>query len=188
MTVQTDLSLDGSRVGFYPGTFDPFTVGHLDIARRALGIVDRLVIGVALNPGKVPRLQLDERCAAIAETFALEGLSAVSVAPFETLMIEAARAHGAHYVIRGLRSESDLTSEMPMAAINHRLAPELETLFLTAREEHRLIASSLVRELLAYGAISAPTCPRISPGVSCPMRQRSRHRPRGLLRPLQTQG
>ncbi|GAB6853044.1 pantetheine-phosphate adenylyltransferase [Asaia astilbis] len=159
MTVQTDLSLDGSRVGFYPGTFDPFTVGHLDIARRALGIVDRLVIGVALNPGKVPRLQLDERCAAIAETFALEGLSAVSVAPFETLMIEAARAHGAHYVIRGLRSESDLTSEMPMAAINHRLAPELETLFLTAREEHRLIASSLVRELLAYGGDIRPYVP-----------------------------
>ncbi|NVN44974.1 pantetheine-phosphate adenylyltransferase [Asaia siamensis] len=159
MTVQTDASLSGERVGFYPGTFDPFTLGHLDIARRALGILDRLVIGVALNPRKAPRIAIGERCAAIAETFALAGLAQVSVAPFETLMVEAARAHDARFIVRGLRSESDLTSEMPMAAVNRTLAPELETLFLTAREEHRLISSSLVRELLAYGGDIAPYLP-----------------------------
>ncbi|WP_438384130.1 pantetheine-phosphate adenylyltransferase [Asaia sp. BMEF1] len=159
MTAQTDRLPNGSRVGFYPGTFDPFTLGHLDIARRALSLVDRLVIGVALNPGKAPQLPIDERCAAIAETFANEGLTQVSVAPFETLMVDAARSEGARFIIRGLRSESDLTSEMPMAAINRRLAPELETLFLTAREEHRLIASSLVRELLAYRGDITPYVP-----------------------------
>jgi len=159
MTVQTDHPPSGGRVGFYPGTFDPFTLGHLDIARRALSLVDRLVIGVALNPGKAPHLPIDERCAAITETFANEGLTQVSVAPFETLMVAAARSQGAQFIIRGLRSESDLTSEMPMAAINRRLAPELETLFLTAREEHRLIASSLVRELLAYGGDITPYVP-----------------------------
>lgn len=157
--MQTHHPPSGGRVGFYPGTFDPFTLGHLDIARRALSLVDRLVIGVALNPGKAPQLPIDERCAAITETFASEGLTQVSVTPFETLMVAAARSHGAQFIIRGLRSESDLTSEMPMAAINRRLAPELETLFLTAREEHRLIASSLVRELLAYRGDITPYVP-----------------------------
>ncbi|WP_222548411.1 pantetheine-phosphate adenylyltransferase [Asaia lannensis] len=159
MTVQTDHAAKGTRVGFYPGTFDPFTLGHLDIARRACGLVDRLVIGVALNPGKAPRLSIQERCALIAETVADEGLTQISVVPFETLMVEAAREHAAQFIIRGLRSESDLTSEMPMAAINRRLAPELETFFLTSREEHRLIASSLVRELLAYGGDIRPYVP-----------------------------
>ncbi|GEL00844.1 phosphopantetheine adenylyltransferase [Swaminathania salitolerans] len=157
--MQTDVSPNDERVGFYPGTFDPFTLGHLDIARRALSLVDRLVIGVSLNPGKAPRLPVAERCEAIAETFARENISRVQVASFNTLMVDAARAHGAQFVIRGLRSESDLTSEMPMAAINRRLAPELETVFLTAREEHRLIASSLVRELLVYGGDIRPYVP-----------------------------
>jgi len=160
MTVQTDPPSNGQRVGFYPGTFDPFTLGHLDIAHRALNLVDHLVIGVALNPGKAPRLSIDERCACITETFALEGITQVSVVAFSTLMVDAARAQKARFIIRGLRSESDLTSEMPMAAINRNLAPDLETIFLTAREEHRLIASSLVRELLAYGGDIRPYVPQ----------------------------
>lgn len=159
MTVHTDFSRNSERVGFYPGTFDPFTLGHLDIARRALAVVDRLVIGVALNPGKAPRLTSEERCAAITETFTAASIEKIAVAPFKALMVEAARAHGAQFVIRGLRSESDLASEMTMAAVNRRLAPELETLFFTAREEHRLISSSLVRELLAYGGDIRPYLP-----------------------------
>ncbi|WP_336762067.1 pantetheine-phosphate adenylyltransferase [Asaia sp. VD9] len=159
--MQAEFLPGGRRVGFYPGTFDPFTIGHRDITLRALAQFDELVVGVALSAAKRPLLSLDERCSVIEQTLLplCPGGKTFRVVGFDTLMIEAARKEGAHCVIRGLRSSADFETESQMAAINRQLAPELETMFLTAREEHRLVASRIVRELLAFGGDINPYVP-----------------------------
>ena len=142
------------RIGLYPGTFDPVTHGHLDIIRRASVLVDRLVIGVAINRDKSPLFQLDDRvqmieteCAAITKATGVE----IVAHPFENLLVDCARDVGARVIIRGLRAVSDFEYEFQMASMNARLNPKVETVFLTASERQQFIASRIVKEIAALG-------------------------------------
>lgn len=138
-----------SRVGIYPGSFDPLHLGHLSIIRRAARMVGRLVVGVAVNPSKSPLFDLDQRVATIARETA--GMGAIEAVPFTGLAIAFARAHGATLLIRGLRSGTDLDYEDQMAGMNAAMAPEVETVFLLAEPALRPIASSLVRDVARLG-------------------------------------
>ncbi len=138
------------RTGLYPGTFDPVTRGHLDIISRATRLVDRLVIGVAINRDKGPLFSLEERvemieaeCASIAEQSGTE----IVVHPFENLLINCARDVGAQIVIRGLRAVADFEYEFQMVGMNRVLDDTIETVFLMAEAEHQAIASKLVKEI-----------------------------------------
>ena len=142
------------RIGLYPGTFDPVTLGHLDIIQRATALVDRLVIGVAINRDKGPLFSLEERvamieseCAAIAEAKGVE----IFAHPFENLLIDCARDVGASIIIRGLRAVADFEYEFQMVGMNRRLDDEIETVFLMAEAEHQAIASKLVKEIARLG-------------------------------------
>ena len=136
------------RVGLYPGTFDPITNGHLDIIQRAAGLVDRLVIGVAINPGKGPAFSLEERTEMVlSETADLAGDTIIEVRPFNALLMHFADEVGAQTVIRGLRSMTDFEYEFQMVGMNAHLNPDVETIFLLAHGEHQAIASKLVREI-----------------------------------------
>ena len=136
-----------ARVGFFAGSFDPPTLGHLELVSRAGAIVDRLVIGVGVNADKTPWLSLDERLALLAELLP----SGVTAAPFSGLAVEAARRAGATLLLRGVRSEADLSGELQMALANRRLAPDLETVVLVGSPEVAHISSRLVREVHAGG-------------------------------------
>ena len=138
------------RVGLYPGTFDPVTLGHLDIIRRACSLVDKLVIGVAINRDKGPLFNLEERVAMIeAECVALsEQTGCVIVAhPFENLLINCAKDVGATIIIRGLRAVADFEYEYQMVGMNRQLDDTVETVFLMADAQHQAIASKLVKEI-----------------------------------------
>ncbi|GCE84667.1 pantetheine-phosphate adenylyltransferase [Komagataeibacter diospyri] len=138
------------RTGFYPGTFDPVTSGHMDIIERAAGLVDRLVIGVAENRDKHPLLPLEERLLCLRTD--IEPLNAgraipVTVVGFTGLVVHAARTHGAHAIIRGLRAVADFEYENQMFGMNQHMAPDIDALFLMAREGHQYISSRLVKEI-----------------------------------------
>ncbi|MEL6644944.1 MAG: pantetheine-phosphate adenylyltransferase [Pseudomonadota bacterium] len=138
------------RIGLYPGTFDPLTLGHLDIIQRATVLVDRLVIGVAINRDKGPLFSLEERVAMIEEE--CEGLSRATgveivAHPFENLLISCARDVGAQIIIRGLRAVADFEYEYQMVGMNRQLDNSIETVFLMAEAEHQAIASKLVKEI-----------------------------------------
>jgi pantetheine-phosphate adenylyltransferase len=140
------------RVGLYPGTFDPIHNGHIDIIGRALGLVDRLVIGVAINAGKGPLFSLEERVELVEQ--ALEPLrekAEIIVEPFEGLTVEFARKVGANVVVRGLRAVSDFEFEFQMTAMNQLLDREIETVFFMADPAHLAIASRLVKEIATLG-------------------------------------
>ena len=141
------------RVALYPGSFDPITLGHLDVLRRSLGVFDRVVVAVLANASKAPRLPASTRLAVIAAAVRESGLPAdrIEVASFEGLTVEAARAHGASAIVRGLRSTSDFEAELQFAQNNRRLAPELDTVCFITAPEHASISSSLVREIAALG-------------------------------------
>ena len=136
-------------IGIYPGTFDPITRGHLDIIRRAGKIVERLVVAVGDNPGKVctfdteTRMQMIRECIGDAEN--------VGITSFKGLMVEAAREVGASVVIRGLRAISDYELEVQMALINRRLDPDLDTIILVASVDCSFISSSLIKEIAWFG-------------------------------------
>jgi len=138
-----------SRVAVYTGTFDPPTLGHLDIIRRTLGLADRVVLGVANNSSKSPLFTLEERVALLRQETA--GLGAVEVREFSGLAVDFARSVGARFIVRGLRSGSDLDYESPMAAMNATMAPEIETIFLVAAPAFAHIASSLVKDVARGG-------------------------------------
>ena len=138
-----------SRVAVYTGTFDPPTLGHLDIIRRALGIADRLVIGVATNSAKTPLFSLDQRVSLLKGEVA--GMGDIEVRAFEGLAVAFARAVGAKMIVRGLRSGADLDYESPMAAMNATMAPEIDTVFLAAAPAFAHIASSLVKDVARGG-------------------------------------
>ena len=138
-----------SRVAVYTGTFDPPTLGHIDIIRRAIGLADKLVIGVATNSTKSPLFTLEERVAAVTREVAAMG--AVEVREFDGLAVEFARSVGARFIVRGLRSGTDLDYESPMAAMNATMAPEIETIFLVAAPAFAHIASSLVKDVARGG-------------------------------------
>jgi len=142
------------RVGLYPGTFDPVTHGHLDIIARACALVDRLVIGVAINRDKGPLFALEERVAMLeAEAAAIaarEGTEIV-VHPFENLLVDCARDVGAGIIVRGLRAVADFEYEFQMVGMNRALDPAIETVFLMAEARHQAIASKLVKEIARLG-------------------------------------
>ncbi|MGR3633959.1 MAG: pantetheine-phosphate adenylyltransferase [Limimaricola soesokkakensis] len=142
------------RIGLYPGTFDPVTLGHTDIIRRACTLVDRLVIGVAINRDKGPLFSLDERVAMIeAETAPIAARcgSEIVVHPFENLLIDAANDVGAQMIIRGLRAVADFEYEYQMVGMNRMLDKSVETVFLMAEARHQAIASKLVKEIARLG-------------------------------------
>ncbi len=140
------------RVGLYPGTFDPITNGHLDIIGRAVKLVDKLVIGVAINRGKGPLFTLEERVEMVErETAGLEGGAEIVVVPFETLLMHFAEEMGATMIVRGLRAVADFEYEYQMTAINQQLNRNIETVFLMADLRHQAIASRLVKEIATLG-------------------------------------
>ena len=142
------------RIGLYPGTFDPVTLGHLDIIERAAVLVDRLVIGVAINRDKGPLFTLEERVAMIeAECAGLVRATGTEIVahPFETLLIDAAREVGAQIIVRGLRAVADFEYEFQMVGMNRKLDDTIETVFLMAEAEHQAIASKLVKEIARLG-------------------------------------
>ena len=140
------------RIGLYPGTFDPVTNGHLDIIGRAVKLVDRLVIGVAVNIGKGPLFSLDERVEMVQrETAHLTQIAEIEVRPFDSLLMHFAREVGAQMIVRGLRAVADFEYEFQMTAMNQQLDREIETVFLMADPRHQAIASRLVKEIAALG-------------------------------------
>ena len=146
--------LKSRRVGFYAGTFDPVTTGHLDVIERASRLVDRLVIGVARNPTKNPLMPLEDRIACVEEVLptvhARTGADLVVVS-FDSLLVRAVREHGATLIFRGLRVMSDFDYEIQMSGVNRRLDDGIESVFLMASERTQFISSSLVREIARYG-------------------------------------
>ena len=142
------------RTGLYPGTFDPITLGHIDIIRRSCALVDRLVIGVAINRDKGPLFDLNERVAMIeAEALRLnaETGTEIVVHPFENLLIDCARDVGAGIILRGLRAVADFEYEYQMVGMNRQLDSSIETVFLMAEAQHQAIASKLVKEICRLG-------------------------------------
>ncbi|MFH1069578.1 MAG: pantetheine-phosphate adenylyltransferase [Candidatus Glassbacteria bacterium] len=138
------------KTAIYPGTFDPITYGHLDIAHRALGIADRVVIAVARMTGKSPAFTWEERVEMIRQSLPELGLN-LEVDSFDGLLVDYARRRGAQMVIRGLRAVSDFEYEFQMALMNKKLAPEIEEVFLTGDQKYIFLSSSLVREVASLG-------------------------------------
>ena len=142
------------RVGVYPGTFDPVTSGHMEVVRRSLRLVDKLVIGPATNIGKGPLFSLQERIDIIKDDisdFSETDKARIQIAPFDGLLIHFAREVGASVIIRGLRAVSDFEYEIQMANMNARMEPNIETIFLMASDRHQFIASSLVKDIARLG-------------------------------------
>jgi pantetheine-phosphate adenylyltransferase len=165
-----------ARVGLYPGTFDPLTNGHVDIIQRAVKLVDRLVIGVAINPGKGPAFTLEERVEMVEqETGKIETDCQIEVQPFDNLLMTFAEEVGASMIIRGLRAVSDFEYEFQMVGMNARLNPDVETVFLMAEARHQAIASRLVKEIAHFGGdITAFVPPEIARRTVERMRERAR--------------
>jgi pantetheine-phosphate adenylyltransferase len=142
------------RIALYPGTFDPVTNGHLDVIGRAARLVDRLVIGVAMNIGKGPLFSIEERAELVAaetEAVARRTGCVIEVRPFTGLLVGFAREVGAQMIVRGLRAVSDFDYEFQMCGMNARLDPEIETVFLMASERNHFISSRFVKEIAQLG-------------------------------------
>ena len=154
------------RIGVYPGTFDPITLGHLDIIRRGAHLVDRLVIGVTTNPSKQPMFSLAERLAMVRrEVAGIEG--DIGVVEFDSLLMDFAEAQGAAVILRGLRAVADFEYEYQMAGMNQQLNDRIETAFLMADVSLQPIASRLVKEIARYGgAIDKFVTPAVAADVS----------------------
>jgi pantetheine-phosphate adenylyltransferase len=148
------------RVGLYPGSFDPIHNGHLDIIGRAVKLVDKLVIGVAVDTGKSPLFTLDERIEiAREETDHLKNQAEIVVHGYSGLTINAARSLGAQVLVRGLRAFSDFENEFQLTSMNQQLDREIETVFLMADPHHQAIASRLVKDIVTLGGDVTPFVP-----------------------------
>jgi len=159
-------------VAVYPGTFDPITNGHSDLVRRACGIFDRVIVGVATGgSGKQPYFDLAERVD-LADK-ALAGIPNAQVHGFDGLLVDFARQQGAKAILRGLRAVSDFEFEFQLASMNRRLDSEFETIFLTPSEEHTFISSSLVREIASLGGDISGF---VSPEVARALQVKAAHR------------
>lgn len=146
------------RLALFPGSFDPFTRGHLDILERALRVFDKIEVTVAVNSNKTPIFSVDERCALIeASTTHLEK---VGVAPFEGLIAEYARKRGASALIRGLRQTKDFEYEQPMALANRHIYSELETVFFLPSSDFTFVSSSIVRDIFRWGGDVSELVPK----------------------------
>jgi pantetheine-phosphate adenylyltransferase len=143
-----------TRTGFYPGSFDPVTFGHIDIARRAVKLVDRLIVAVGTHHDKQALFSAEERVGLVAVALrpvAEETGAAFDVTTFDTLTVSAAREAGAGVIIRGLRDAGDFDYEMQMAGMNAAMVPDVETVFLASSPDTRYIAASFVRQIAAMG-------------------------------------
>jgi pantetheine-phosphate adenylyltransferase len=150
------------RIGLYPGTFDPITLGHIDIIKRAGLLVDRLVIGVAINRDKGPLFSLEERVAMVeAECAKLSAKTGTEIVahPFENLLIDCAHDVGASIIIRGLRAVADFEYEYQMVGMNRKLNSGIDTVFLMAEADRQAIASKLVKEIARLGGDVTPFVP-----------------------------
>jgi len=153
------------RIGVYPGTFDPVTLGHMDIIRRGAKLVDKLIIGVSTNPSKSPMFTLDERVRQVKRETEDLG-DAVGVVSFDTLLMKFAEAQAAQLIVRGLRAVSDFEYEYQMAGMNQQLNARIETVFLMADVALQPIASKLVKEIAIYdGDIRKFVTPRIAADI-----------------------
>jgi pantetheine-phosphate adenylyltransferase len=163
------------RIGLYPGTFDPVTNGHMDIIYRAARMLDRLIVGVAINAGKGPLFSLDERLEMVrAETSQLPDIGErIEVVGFESLLVHFAREQKATVIIRGLRAVSDFDYEFQMSSMNAKLAPDIETVCLMASDKHQFIASRLVKEIaLLDGDVSQFVSERVRDRLVAKVAQR----------------
>lgn len=150
------------RIGLYPGTFDPCTLGHADILRRGAKLVDRLIVGVTTNPSKNAMFTTGERMAMMQGEIARLGLDNVEIRGFDALLMKYARHVGAGVIIRGLRAVADFEYEYQMAGMNQQIDASIETVFLMADISLQPIASKLVKEIALYGGDIAPF---VSPAV-----------------------
>ena len=144
------------RIGIYPGTFDPITLGHADIIRRGSKLVDKLIIGVTTNPSKNPMFSTEERFAMVEREIASMGLDNVEVVGFNALLVKFAQKMGASVLIRGLRAVADFEYEYQMAGMNQQLDDDIETVFLMADVSLQPIASRLVKEIALFGGDISP--------------------------------
>ena len=157
------------RVGVYPGTFDPITLGHLDIIRRGAHLVDRLVIGVTTNPAKEPMFTVAERMEMVGREVA--DVPGVSVVEFDSLLMDFAEEQGASLILRGLRAVADFEYEYQMAGMNQQLNDRIETVFLMADVSLQPIASRLVKEIARYGgAIDKFVTPAVAADVAAKLK------------------
>ena len=156
------------RIGVYPGTFDPITLGHMDIIRRGAKLVDRLVIGVTTNPSKSPMFTIGERMETVRREVALVQ-GEISVVSFDSLLMDFAEREGASIIVRGLRAVADFEYEFQMAGMNQQLNDRVETVFLMADVSLQAIASRLVKEIASYGGDIGKF---VAPSVAEEVRQR----------------
>lgn len=147
-----------SKTAVYPGSFDPFTNGHLDVVDRALGIFDHLIVAVAANPDKrQPLFTVEERVRLISDS--LEGRDRVEVASYTGLTVEYARSRGATTLVKGLRAYSDFDAELQQALMNRKLAPDIHTVFLMSSFAHIYVSSSILKDIASYGGNVADLVP-----------------------------
>ena len=139
-----------SKIAVYPGSFDPFTNGHLDVVDRALGIFDKLIVAVAANPEKrQPLFTVDERLQLITKS--VKDRDRVEVASYQGLTVEFARSRGARTIVKGLRAYSDFDAELQQALMNRKLAPDVHTVFLMSSFTHIFVSSSILKDIASYG-------------------------------------
>lgn len=145
------------RLAIYPGTFDPFTLGHLDILERAIRVFDEIEVTVAVNASKNALFSVEERCEMVRRC--VSHLEGITVASFEGLLVDRARERGATALVRGLRQVSDFDYEFRMAFANRKLLPDVETVFFMTSEEHAFTSSSIVRDVHRWGGDVSPFVP-----------------------------
>ncbi|NVP58194.1 pantetheine-phosphate adenylyltransferase [Mycoplana rhizolycopersici] len=149
---------------FYPGSFDPITNGHLDVLVQALNIAPKVIVAIGIHPGKTPLFSFEERAELIRQAIAdvlPSRADDVSVVSFDRLVVDAARAHKAHLLIRGLRDGTDLDYEMQMAGMNQQMAPDVQTVFLPAGVASRPITATLVRQIAGMGGDVSAFVPKV---------------------------